>query len=375
VTVVAGPDELARRLPKADLHCHLVGTIAPGTVRELAVREGVAWDPAPAEVYAGIDSFPPAGPDFARTVVPMEPPPAGARPGHSLLAVTERVEDLLRGPDDFARVAYEAVRAAAASHTLHLELQVEVGAYLRRGLAYRDVVDGLAEGLLAARVETGTSALLIAAIDRSRSAAEAVDVVREVVAQPRDVLVGVGLDNLETAGPPERFAEAFALAARHGLRRTAHAGEHEPTARNVATCLDLLGCERIDHGYFVLEDPALVARVRDERIPFTCISTTSRRSWQSWRRGSIARMVAEGLSVVLASDDPAMFPTTLAEEYAIAAGPIGLSADTLVEISLRSVDAAWVDDARRAELAAVFRREIDELTNPSTSLVPTNGES
>ncbi len=149
--------------------------------------------------------------------------------------------------------------------------------------------------------------------------------VREVVAHPHDAVVGIGLDNLETAGPPERFAEAFALAGRHGLRRTAHAGEHEPTARNVATCLDLLGCERIDHGYFVLEDPALVERVRDEGVPFTCISTTSRRSWQSWRRASIERMVAAGLSVVLASDDPAMFPTTLAEEYAIAATRIGLS--------------------------------------------------
>ena len=130
----------------------------------------------------------------------------------------------------------------------------------------------------------------------------------------------------------------------------------------------MLGCERIDHGYFVLEDPALVARVRDEGVPFTCISTTSRRSWQSWRRRSIARMVEEGLAVVLASDDPAMFPTSLAREYAVAAGPIGLSAAQLVEISRRSLDAAWVDDARRAELSAVFRREIDDLTT-------TNGDS
>jgi adenosine deaminase len=380
VTVAAGLDELARRLPKADLHCHLVGTIAPETVRDLAVRAGVEWDDPPAEVYAAIDSFPPSGHDFSQTTVPMGSPPPGALPGHSLLAVTEQVEDLLQQPADFARVAREAVGAACReSNTRHLELQVEVGAYLRRGLRYVDVVDGLVDGLDEAYAETGTSAVLIAALDRSRSAAEATDVVQEVVTHPRSAVVGIGLDNLETAGPPERFVEAYELAAKHGLRRTAHAGEHEPTARNVATCLDLLGCERIDHGYFVLEDAALVERVVQERIPFTCISTTSRRSWQSWRRASIGRMLAAGVAVVLASDDPAMFPTSLAAEYGIALSQLGVSAETLAAISRRSLAASWVDDDRRAELSVQFEQEISELMapkpSPASTRAPTNGDS
>lgn len=368
MTIAAGLDDLARRLPKADLHCHLVGTIAPETVLDLATCAGVEWDEPPAAVYAAIDSFPPTGYDFTHTAVPMEPPSPGALPGYSLLAVTEQVEDLLRRRADFSRVAREAVVTAfRQSNTRHLELQVEVGAYLRRGLRYVDIVDGLTDGLDEAFAETGTSAVLIAALDRSRSPAEASEVVEEVVRHPRDAVVGIGLDNLETAGPPQRFVEAYALAASHGLRRTAHAGEHEPTARNVATCLDLLGCERIDHGYFVLEDAALVERVAQDQIAFTCISTTSRRCWQSWRRGSIAQMRVDGLAVVLASDDPAMFPTSLAGEYRTAGSEIGFSAETLAEISLRSLDASWLDDSRRAELRVVFEQEIAELMTPTPS--------
>jgi adenosine deaminase len=356
------------RLPKADLHCHLVGTIALETVLELARRDGATWDPPPEQVYAAIGSLPPAGFDYRHTAVPMTPAPPGTAAGHSLLAVTEQVEDLLHEREDFARIGYEAVTAAYRdSGTVHLELQVELGAYLRRGVAYADVVDGLGEGLVAARAETGTSALLIAAIDRSRSAAEALQVVQEVVDHPRDHVVGIGLDNLETAGPPERFADAFDLAGRHGLRRTAHAGEHEPTARNVATCLDRLGCERIDHGYFVLEDDDLVKRVAGEGIPFTCISTTSRRAWQDWRRASINRMVDAGVAVVLASDDPAMFPTTLAREYAIAAAEIGLDAATLVQVARRSLDAAWVDDDRKRAMLAQLDTEVEAVLRGATA--------
>lgn len=377
MTVTLSNRELARRLPKADLHCHLIGTIAPATVRDLAEREGVRWDPPIEAVYANIASLPPPGIDFNATTVPMGDPGPGAVAGHSLLAVTEQVEDLLRTTADFARVACEAVVAARRdSNTHHVELHVEVGAYLRRGVSYPDLVDGLAEGLREGFDQTETSGLLIVAIDRSRPPAEAMQVIREIVEHPRDEVVGIGLDNLETAGPPERFAEAYDLAARHGLRRTAHAGEHEPTARNVATCLDRLGCERIDHGYFVLEDPALVERVAGEGVPFTCISTTSRRAWESWRRASIAAMVEAGVAVVLASDDPSMFPTTLATEYQVAAEEIGLSHDDLVRISLRSLEACWADEDRRAELRDVFHHEIDTLTakcSRDSATHPTNG--
>ncbi len=365
--------ELARRLPKVDLHCHLIGTISADTVRELARREGIAWDADPGLVYEQINSVPPADVDFSATAVSLPPRSPDGAGGYSLLRVTEWVADLLTRREDFVRIGYEAAtQARARSNTRHLELHVEVGAFRRRGMSYPDVIDGLIEGLTAASSELDISSGLIVGIDRSRPAGEAGEIIEDVIAHPRDAVVGVGLDNLETAGPPERFAPAYARAAAAGLRRTAHAGEHEPTARNVAACLDVLGCERIDHGYFTLEDPALVARCLDEQIPFTCIFTTSRRSWRPWRRDSIRALLDAGITVVLASDDPAMFPTSLADEYAIAAADLGLDADALVGLSRRGVDAAWIEEDERCALHASFDEEITHLLADATP-APTNG--
>lgn len=366
--------EVARRLPKVDLHCHLIGTVGVDTVRALALREGVEWDADPGRVYETINSVPPAGVEFGGVRLPTSESGPMQTNGHSLLAVTEWVADLLTRQEDFIRVGYEAaVGAYGASNTRHLELHVEVGAFRRRGLEYVQVVDGLIEGLTAAQADSGVSSRLIAAIDRSRPAGEALEVVDDVAAHPRAQMVGIGLDNLETTGPPERFAAAYARAAEIGLRRTAHAGEHDPTARNVAACIEVLDCERVDHGYFALTDPDLISRCRDRQIPFTCIFTTSRRSWRAWRRTSIAALLAAGIAVVLASDDPAMFPTSLSAEYEIGVVDLGLGLEALLALSRRGVDAAWIAEEERRALHASFDDEITRLLQKFLP-APTNGQ-
>lgn len=127
------------------------------------------------------------------------------------------------------------------------------------------------------------------------------------------------------------------------------------------TCLDVLRCDRIDHGYFVLEDDDVVARVREQQVPFTVISTTSRRSWRPWRRASIAAMAQAGLNVIPASDDPAMFPTTLASEYRILHEDLGLSHERLTAMALAGVEACWLPAAEKSELRNRFAREIAGL--------------
>jgi len=353
--------ELARRVPKADLHCHLIGTIRAQTASDLARKRGIKFPAEPAFFYSRIDSTPP-NISFADTAVRLPALVESSPPGYSLLGVSEWIADVLVDPSDFARVAYEAVQDAfIQSNVRHLELHVEVGAYLQRGISYRTIADGLAQGLEAAAREFGTTARLIAGIDRSKSAALATAVVQEVVDYPTPHVVGIGLDNLETAGPPEQFIDAYELARTHGLRRTAHAGEHDPTARNVLSCLDVLNCQRIDHGYFVLEDADVIRRARDSGVPFTCIFTTSRRSWRPWRRESIRQMAGLGLPIVLASDDPALFPTTLADEYEIAVDVLDADAQLITELALRSLNAAWLDDDAKRAARRQFEAENRDL--------------
>ncbi|MFJ9557951.1 adenosine deaminase [Nocardiopsis sp. NPDC101807] len=358
------PADYVARMPKAELHCHLIGTVRASTFAELARREGLDLPAEPERVYADINSLPP-DPDLYRNTripVPQDRSPDEPEVSYSLFQVSRWVTEVLRDADDLTRIVYEAFEDAhRTSSTRHLELFFDAPPAHLAGLGYSGCVEAYAEGIRMAERDFGMSGFLIQGIDRSRSGEDALALVRQVVDHPHEYVAGIGLDNLETAGPPERFAEAYALAGRAGLGRTAHSSEHVPTAANTVTCLDLLGCDRIDHGYYVLEDDAVVERLREQGVAFTVASTTSRRSWRPWRRASIGAMLDAGLNVVPCSDDPGMFPTSLAAEYRIMSEDIGASADRLRAMALAGVEASWLPADRKAALRTRFEEELAAL--------------
>ncbi|GAB2479642.1 adenosine deaminase [Promicromonospora xylanilytica] len=362
--VPTDPITLVDRMPKVDLHCHLIGSVRASTFAELARREKLALPAAPERIYADVNSLPP-DPDLYRdTRIPVPQGRSADEPevSYSLFQVSGWVGQVLRSADDLTRITYEAFEAAhRTSATRHLELFFDAVPEHLAALGYLGSVEAYAEGIRMAERDFGMTGRLIAGIDRSGSAQDALDRVRTVVDHPHEYVAGIGLDNLETAGPPERFEAAYRLAGEAGLGRTAHSSEHAPVAVNTVTCLDVLGCDRIDHGYFVLQDDDVVARVRDQQVPFTVISTTSRRSWRPWRRASIAAMLDAGLNVIPASDDPGMFPTSLGAEYRILADDLAVPADRLREMALAGVEACWLPPAEKDALRARFVAELDEL--------------
>jgi adenosine deaminase len=349
----AGERAWLQAIPKVELHCHFMGTLRPGTAAELARVHGVEL-PIPAdELYPRIESPPLVGEGYEHTAVGL--PTASASPssadGIGLLAASEWLAALLRTPDDFARVAHEAQEDAFRTQQCRLPRAVLRARLVhgsgRRLPRSRRRVGG---GLRAAEADFGVVGRLVAGIDRQITAPAALDLVGHVVASPRPEVIGIGLEGSELTGPPERFVDAYRLAARHGLHRTAHAGEPVPTERYVLACLDVLGCERIDHGYFVLEDPRAVARCRDQGVTFICAFTTSRKAWIPWRRASVRQMIDAGLRVALGSDDPAMFPTTLAAEYVQARELLGLDLGRILQLAGHGIDASWAPEEDRQRL-------------------------
>ncbi|MGO1851116.1 adenosine deaminase family protein [Microbacterium sp.] len=342
-----------RALPKVDLHCHLIGTVRATTFAELARREKIELPDEPERIFADINSLPPDPALYRNTVIPVPQGRSADEPevSYSLFQASRWVTEVLKDADDLTRIVYEAFEAAHhKSNTHHLELFFDDVPEHLASLGYLGSVEAYAEGIRLAERDFGMTGRMIKGIDRSKTGDEALAQVRQVVDNPHEYVAGIGLDNLETAGPPERFADAYRLAGEAGLGRTAHSSEHSPSAQNTITCLDLLGCDRIDHGYYVLEDPEVIARVRDEEVVFTVGSTTSRRSWRPWRRASIRAMLDEGLSIIPCSDDPGMFPTTLSNEYTILNEQIGASQAQMSAMALRAVDACWLPDSEKAAL-------------------------
>ncbi len=337
-----GPAEDVVRLPKTDLHVHLLGAVRSETLADLARAAGVTLPRPAAELYRHTNSAPSA-----------EEEKHG--PWYPLGQVCEIIADCISHPDHLSRLVYEALEdGLRESNVVYQELSYSPDMHRLRGMKYQDVVDGLCDGVQAAERELGVKARLIAAIGRAGTPGTASSMVQTVVEYPREEVVGIGLDGFEQAGPPESFVDAFALARRYGLYRTAHAGEHVPGGANVRSCLDELHCNRIDHGYHLLDEAALVDRCREEGIYFNAAFTTSRRAWRPWRQRSITSMVREGLNVTLNSDDPALFPTTVASEFTIGARDAGLSTNELAGIALNGFEAAFIDDSTRNSLKQSF---------------------
>ncbi|WP_432487249.1 adenosine deaminase [Kineococcus sp. SYSU DK018] len=339
---VAGPAaapasaDLLRRAPKAELHCHLEGSVPAEVAVRLARRHGVALpttDPGELYRYEDLEGF---------------------------LAVYTAVSRALVTPADLAEVTHACLVAAAAEGLRYREMSFNPTNHPTT--TYRQVLDGVLDGVRSARAETGVDCRLVVAVNREQPPSVALDLVRAALEHRADEVVAVGLDHNELVGPPAAFAEAFALAARGGLHRTAHAGERG-NAAEVAASLDALGAQRIDHGYAVLADPGLLARCRTEGVHFaTCWST---QMFHGGDGSAIAGMLHAGLAVSVNPDDPPMFGTSTGEELARAGTALGWTPGQAQESVLAAVEAAFCDETDRAALAAEVRRGFAELLAPA----------
>jgi len=332
-----------QRIPKVDLHCHLVGTLRQQTLAELALRYGLAL-PRPAHALYEFADF------------------------YDFLDVLRLAASVLRTRDDFARVTYEALEDGHRLGNLrHAELLFNPQYFYPFGVAYRTMVDGMRDGLAAARSGFGVSALLVPSFDRIIDPQGAMQILDDVLAYRPDEVVGIGLDGAERNGPPAIFAEVYARAGRAGLKRTAHVCEDNQTLeeappRHYAICHDVLGCDRLDHGYNLLADPAMVARARDEGLFFNTCTVTSVTRNLAKRRASIAQMVALGLNVTVNTDDPVMFKTDIADSYQrLFADQPQWSVVQARTFSLNGVAASWLDQTAKASLAESFEQKLTSL--------------
>jgi adenosine deaminase len=343
ISVEAGFARHLQRIPKTDLHCHLIGAIRASTLAELARRHGVSL-PRPAEELYTFANF------------------------YDFLDVLNLAATALRTREDFARVAYEVLEdGLRLGNLLHSELLFNPQYHYRQGVTYETIVDGLIEGIAAAQHDLGVSALLVASFDRIISTRGALEILDDVLAHRRDEVVGIGLDGAERNGKPARFVDVYRLAGHAGLKRTAHVCEDNQTLEEAppihyAICRDALCCDRLDHGYNILADPAMVRRAREEGLWFNTCTVTSVTRNLARRRVSIGHMVAEGLQVTVNTDDPAMFKTDIADSYLrlFADQPAWGRAEAR-RFSLAGVEASWLDDGEKRSLRARFEGQLAEL--------------
>jgi len=280
-------------LPKAELHLHLEGSVEPETLHEL--------DPAtPVEEFRTLYQYA----DF-----------------DAFLKAFGAVGKRLRTPDDYALVTTRLLERLARQNVRYAEIIVAAGVVLWKQQEFAPIFDAVAAAAAASPVQVRWI------LDAVRQfAVESAMKVARLAAERRDRgVVAFGIGGSEERGPAERFTEVFACAKGAGLRLTAHAGE-SMGPESVWAALRL-GAERIGHGIAAVRDEALMRHLRDRDIPLE-ISITS-----NLVTGVVARiddhplrqLYDAGVPIVLNTDDPAMFRSSLVEEYRLAQRAFGFT--------------------------------------------------
>ncbi|MCQ4210795.1 adenosine deaminase [Streptomyces longispororuber] len=339
--------ERLARIPKAELHLHIEGTLEPELAFELAARNGITLPYADTEalrkayLFADLQSF--------------------LDLYYSLMAV-------LITEDDFESLADAYLARAAEQGVRHAEIFFDPQAHMARGVEMGTVVEGLARALERSEERHGVSTKLIMCFLRDQSAESAMETLE--AAEPYlDKIVGVGLDSAEVGNPASKFRAVYEAAGALGLRKVAHAGE-EGDPSYVWEALDLLGVERVDHGLRSLEDPELVARLVRDRIPLTLcpLSNVRLRAIDVLEQHPLVKMMDAGLLCTVNSDDPAYFGGYVGDTFHAVHEALGLDHERLRELARNSFVASFLDgsdeeEARRARyIAEVDAYEFDDIS-------------
>ncbi len=325
-TPASGPRDL-RTLPKGHLHLHLEGAMRPSTLAELADTAGI-----PVPEIRGFGSFT----AFADTY----------------LAACQ----VLRTPEDFARLVYEVVEDSALDGAVWVEPSFYAPHHRERFGADEDIIDMVLDAAADAAAKLGVGVGVMVATDRTVDPAIASAQARIAAARTDRGVVSFGLANDEALGAPELFAESFAIAKDAGLLSAPHAGELVGPV-SVRSALDTLAPDRLQHGVRAVEDPELVARLADSEICLDVCPTSNLllAVYPSIADHPLPQLLDAGIRCSLNGDDPLLFGPNLLEEYELVRTGMGLDDEALAEIARASITSAGAP----LELKASALRAID----------------
>jgi adenosine deaminase len=321
-------------LPVAELHLHIEGTLEPELLVSLAARNGVALPTTDAEELRARYRF-----DSLQAFLDLH---------YANLRVLQQEQD-------FYDLAWAYLTRAAAAGVRRAEIFFDPQTHLGHGVPLAAVFGGLTAALADGQREYEISSDLILCFLRDHGADAAAETLRAALPF-RDQFIGVGLDSTELGYPPALFTRVYQQAAAEGLRLVAHAGE-EGGPDTVHEALDLLHVERVDHGVRSMEDPGLVAELRDRQTALTVcpLSNVALRVVDTLADHVLPAMLEDGLRACVNSDDPAYFGGYVDDNLAAVRAVFGFDDATLARVARNSFDATFAPAADQAR----WKAEVD----------------
>lgn len=340
--------ELLRRLPKAELHCHLDGSVRPSTLLELGREYKKPMPRDDAEALA----------DFMRV--------DDAKSLEDYLARFDVTLSVMQTAEALDRIAYELSIDAARDGVKYIEVRYAPVLNTREGMSLERAVESAIDGLERAERDGGAMARVLVTGLRHLSPDVSLELARLAVAFKHRGVVGFDLAGGELGNPAAPHAAAFAYAREHDLACTCHAGEGAD-ASSVREAIHVCGANRIGHATRLIEDESLTQYVNDRRIALEiCLtSNVQTHAVESYQEHPLRHYFDRGVNVVLNTDNRLMSGTTLTDEYRHAASTLGFTFDELSEIALNGFASAFIPWEARERLIAEAKAEIETLRGDS----------
>ena len=311
------------RLPKAELHLHIEGSLEPEMMFRLAERNRVKLP------FANIEAIRSAY-DFSNL--------------QDFLDLYYQGAGVLQTEEDFYDLTKAYFDRIHKDHVRHAEIFFDPQTHTDRGLPFRVAIEGILAGMNAARAELGITSHLIMCFLRHLDEASAMATLKS--AEPwLDQIIGVGLDSSEVGHPPRKFASVFRAAGERGLLKMAHAGEEGPP-EYVYEALDVLKIHRLDHGNRSMEDSLLVTRLARMGMTLTVCPLSNLKLCviNDMREHPIGAMLRAGLRATVNSDDPAYFGGYVNENYKAIAKAGAVDRNDIISLARNSFLGSFLSD-------------------------------
>ncbi|MFL6155511.1 MAG: adenosine deaminase [Marmoricola sp.] len=318
-------------LPKAHLHLHFTGSMRHGTLLELARRDGISL------------------PDALVTEWPPTLSAADEKGWFRFQRLYDVARSVLRTEADVRRLVHEAAEDDKRDGGRWLEIQVDPSGYAAKFGGITEFTDLVLDAVDEASRDVGIGMAVVIAANRTRHPLDARTLARLAAQYAGRGVVGFGLSNDERRGSTADFAPAFRIAERAGLLLAPHGGELLGP-ESVRTCVDELHADRLGHGVRVAEDPALLERVVEAGVALELcpVSNVALGVYSDLTSVPLPELMAAGARIALGADDPLLFGSQLAAQYATMRAAHELSDEQLASLARSSLEVSRADDALKA---------------------------
>jgi adenosine deaminase len=318
-------------LPKAHLHLHFTGSMRHSTLLELARRDGISLPDQLVEDWPPVLSA------------------ADEKGWFRFQRLYDVARSVLRTEDDVRRLVREAAEDDVRDGGRWLEIQVDPSGYGARFGGITAFTDLVLDAVRDASAQTGLGMAVVIAANRTRHPLDARTLARLAGQYAGRGVVGFGLSNDERRGSTADFAGAFQIAERAGLLLTPHGGELRGP-EHIRLCLDTLHADRLGHGVRAAEDPALLDRIVEAGVTLeVCpVSNVALGVYSDLTSVPLPTLLAAGATVALGADDPLLFGSRLAGQYATMRAAHELDDAQLAELARMSVRASRAPDDVKA---------------------------